>query len=203
MPKLYFAGRWYAQGAFLLLWLLLLHTAAWAQGSAGQRFTLTGRITDATGQGVPGATVLLKGTTLGATSGNDGAYSLTGTRPAGAYTLTVSLVGYKTESRPITLGSAETVTTDVTLAESRQNLDEIVVVGSTVTTNRRELGNAISTISGNDLTQSGSGGVLNSLQGQGARRPNHAELGRPSGFHFGAPARGALAVGLFRPALCH
>jgi TonB-linked SusC/RagA family outer membrane protein len=166
MPKLYFAGRWYAQGAFLLLWLLLLHTAAWAQGNAGQRFTLTGRITDATGQGVPGATVLLKGTGLGASSGNDGAYSITGTRPVGAYTLTVSLVGYKTESRPITLGSAETVTTDVTLAESRQNLDEIVVVGSTVTTNRRELGNAISTISGNDLTQSGSGGVLNSLQGK-------------------------------------
>jgi TonB-linked SusC/RagA family outer membrane protein len=166
MPKIYFAGRWYAQGAFLLLWLLLLHTAAWAQGIAGQRFTLTGRITDATGQGVPGATVLLKGTGLGASSGNDGAYSITGTRPAGAYTLTVSLVGYKTESRPITLGSAETVTTDVTLAETRQNLDEIVVVGSTVTTNRRELGNAISTISGNDLTQSGSGGVLNSLQGK-------------------------------------
>jgi TonB-linked SusC/RagA family outer membrane protein len=166
MLKLYFAGRWYAQGAFLLLWLLLLHTAAWAQGSAGQRFTLTGRITDATGQGAPGATVLLKGTGLGAASGNDGAYSITGTRPAGAYTLTVSLVGYKTESRPITLGNAETVTTDVTLAESRQNLDEIVVVGSTVTTNRRELGNAISTISGNDLTQSGSGGVLNSLQGK-------------------------------------
>lgn len=166
MPKPYFSSRRCSQGALLLLWLLLLHTAAWAQSATGQRFTLAGRITDATGQGVPGATVLLKGTTLGATSGNDGAYTLSGTRPAGAYTLTVSLVGYKTESRPVTLGAAETVTTDVTLAESRQNLDEIVVVGSTVTTNRRELGNAISTISGNDLTQSGSGGVLNSLQGK-------------------------------------
>jgi len=166
MPKLYSSGRWYAQGMLLLLWLLLLHSAAWAQGGAGQRFTLQGRITDATGQGVPGATVLLKGTGLGAASGNDGAYSITVTRPTGAYTLTVSLVGYKTEARPITLGAAKTVTTDITLAESRQDLDEVVVVGSTVTTSRRELGNAISTISGNDLTQSGSGGVLNSLQGK-------------------------------------
>jgi TonB-linked SusC/RagA family outer membrane protein len=146
--------------------LVLLHTAAWAQSAAGQRFTLQGRVTDATGQGLPGATVLLKGTGLGAASGGDGAYSITGTRPAGAYTLTVSLVGYKTEARPIALGAAETVTTDVTLAESRQDLDEVVVVGSTVTTSRRELGNAISTINGNDLTQSGSGGVLNSLQGK-------------------------------------
>ncbi|WP_233635796.1 SusC/RagA family TonB-linked outer membrane protein [Hymenobacter setariae] len=166
MPKLYSSGRGWPQGMLLLLCLVLLHTAAWAQSAAGQRFTLQGRITDATGQGLPGATVLLKGTGLGASSGNDGAYSLTGTRPAGAYTLTVSLVGYKTEARPITLGSAETVTTDVTLAESRQDLDEVVVVGSTVTTSRRELGNAISTINGNDLTQSGSGGVLNSLQGK-------------------------------------
>lgn len=78
---------------------LLLHTAAWAQ--AGQRFTLIGRVRDAGGQGLPGATVLLKGTTQGATTGLDGAYSLTGTQVPGAYTLTFSLVGYRTESRPI------------------------------------------------------------------------------------------------------
>lgn len=166
MLKLYFAGRWNAQGTFLLLWLVLLHVAGWAQTAESQKFILIGRITDATGQGVPGATVLLKGTGLGATSGLDGAYSLTTARGPGAYTLTISLLGYRTESRALTLGPAETVTTNVALAESRQNLDEIVVVGSTVTTSRRELGNAISTISGNDLTQSGSGGVLNSLQGK-------------------------------------
>ncbi|MVN75839.1 SusC/RagA family TonB-linked outer membrane protein [Hymenobacter sp. HMF4947] len=165
MPNSYVA-RTYLKKGVLWLWLVLLCPAAWAQGGAGQRFTLAGRVTDASGQGVPGATVLLKGTGLGASSGADGAYSFTANKPAGAYTLTVSLVGYKTEARPLTLGPAETVTTDVTLAESRQNLDEIVVVGSTVTTNRRELGNAISTINANDLTQSGSGGVLNSLQGK-------------------------------------
>ncbi|TFZ67156.1 SusC/RagA family TonB-linked outer membrane protein [Hymenobacter sp. UV11] len=158
---------------------LLLHTAAWAQ--AGQRFTLIGRVRDAGGQGLPGATVLLKGTTQGATTGLDGAYSLTGTQAPGAYTLTFSLVGYKTESRSVTLGGAETVTTDVLLAESHQNLDEVVVVGSTVTTSRRELGNAISTISGNDLTQSGSGGVLNSLQGKVPGAQITQNSGDPSG----------------------
>jgi TonB-linked SusC/RagA family outer membrane protein len=165
MPNFYFLSRFYSKGALLLCCLVLAHVVAWGQ-AASQRFTLTGRIVDAAGQGLPGATVLLKGTGLGAASGADGAYSLSGTKPAGAYTLTISLVGYKTESRPVTLGAAETVTTDVTLAESRQNLDEVVVVGSTVTTSRRELGNAISTINANDLTQSGSGGVLNSLQGK-------------------------------------
>ena len=164
MPNFYLLSR-LSSKAVLLCCLLLAHAVAWGQG-ASQRFTLTGRVTDATGQGLPGATVLLKGTGLGAASGADGAYSLSGTKPAGAYTLTISLVGYKTESRPVTLGAAETVAPDVTLAESRQNLDEVVVVGSTVTTSRRELGNAISTINAKDLTQSGSGGVLNSLQGK-------------------------------------
>jgi TonB-linked SusC/RagA family outer membrane protein len=148
----------------VLLGLLVLPAAAWAQ--ANQRFTLTGRVLDASGQGLPGATVLLKGTTLGTATGAAGAYTLTGSQPAGAATLTISLVGYKTETRPVTLGPGAATAPDVTLAESRQNLDEVVVVGSTVTTSRRELGNAISTISGNDLTQSGSGGVLNSLQGK-------------------------------------
>ncbi|MGI4865916.1 MAG: SusC/RagA family TonB-linked outer membrane protein [Janthinobacterium lividum] len=160
MPNRYLLSR----VSFLLL-CLLLTAAAWAQ-PASQRFTLTGRVADASGLGLPGATVLLKGTTLGTGTDSDGNYSLTATRPAGTYTITVSLVGYKTEARTLALGGAETVTTNVTLVESRQNLDEIVVVGSTVSTNRRELGNAISTINAKDLAQSGSGGVLNSLQGK-------------------------------------
>ncbi|MDQ2772210.1 MAG: SusC/RagA family TonB-linked outer membrane protein, partial [Bacteroidota bacterium] len=164
MTHAYLARKFCATGICLLLGLLL-PAAAGAQ--TGQRFTLVGRVRDVGGQGLPGATVLLRGTTQGATSGSDGAYSITtGTLTPGPYTLTFSLVGYKTEVRPLTLGGAATVTTDVLLAETRQNLDEVVVVGSTVTTSRRELGNAISTISGNELTQSGSGGVLNSLQGK-------------------------------------
>ncbi|MGI4744045.1 MAG: SusC/RagA family TonB-linked outer membrane protein, partial [Janthinobacterium lividum] len=165
MPNSYIP-RLYLKEGVLLLWLLLLGTVVGAQTANGQRFILIGRVLDANGQGLPGATVLLKGTGLGATSGLDGTYSLSATKGPGAYTLTILLIGYRTEARAITLGAAETVTTDVTLAESRQDLDEIVVVGSTVTTSRRELGNAISTINGNDLTQSGSGGVLNSLQGK-------------------------------------
>ena len=158
--------RW--AGAAGLLLGLLLPAAAGAQQrpEAGPPFKLAGRVRDAGGQGLPGATVLLKGTALGATTGLDGTYALSGSAAAGTYSLTFSLVGYRTEVRPVALGGAATVTTDVLLAESHQNLDEVVVVGSTVTTSRRELGNAISTISGNELTQSGSGGVLNSLQGK-------------------------------------
>ncbi|MDO7849471.1 SusC/RagA family TonB-linked outer membrane protein [Hymenobacter sp. M29] len=148
-----------------LLFFLLLTGPLLAQAQ-DRRYTLQGRVVDAAGQGLPGATVLLNGTTMGASTGADGGYSLTATVAPGSYTLTISLVGYKSEARPLTLGTDETVTTNATLAEAQQKLDEVVVIGSTVTVNRRELGNAISTIQGAELTQSGSGGALNSLQGK-------------------------------------
>ena len=157
-------------GGLSLLWVgllcMLLALPGRAQTGGSQRYTLKGRVTDATGRELPGATVLLNGTSFGAASGADGTYELAATVPPGAYTLTISLIGYASVSRPVTLGTTETVTTDVGLAEAQQKLDEVVVVGSTVSVNRRELGNAISTIKGAELTQSGSGGVLNSLQGK-------------------------------------
>ncbi|NML67143.1 SusC/RagA family TonB-linked outer membrane protein [Hymenobacter sp. RP-2-7] len=180
MVRLYVSGRWAAASWAALLGLLLT-TAAWAQGGAGQRYTLIGRVADASGQGLPGATVLLTGTTLGATSDLDGSYSIAGTVAPGDYALVFSAVGYRTETRPVTLGTATSITTNATLAESRQSLDEVVVVGSTVTTSRRELGNAISTINGNDLTQSGSAQVLNSLQGKVPGAQITQTSGDPSG----------------------
>ena len=147
------------------LWLLLLLTGPVLAQSAQPRYTLRGRVTDVAGQGLPGATVLLNGTTQGASSDTDGAYTVTAVAP-GSYTLTISLIGYKAESRPVALGAAETVTIDVTLTEARQKLDEVVVVGSTISVPKRELGNAISTVRAEDLAQSGSGGLLNSLQGK-------------------------------------
>ncbi|MDB5268733.1 MAG: SusC/RagA family TonB-linked outer membrane protein [Hymenobacter sp.] len=163
----------------LLLFMLLAAITAGAQ--TVQRYTLQGRVTDAGGQGLPGATVLLNGTTLGASTGADGNYSLDATIAPGSYTLTVSLIGYAAVSRPLTLGSSPTVSTDVSLVEARQKLDEVVVVGSTISAPKRELGNAISTIRAEDLAQSGSGGLLNSLQGKVAGAQITQNSGDPAG----------------------
>ncbi|WP_046245608.1 SusC/RagA family TonB-linked outer membrane protein [Hymenobacter terrenus] len=166
-----------------LLLLLLLTTQAWAQPTdgSGQRYTLTGRVTDAAGRELPGATVLLTGTSSGTATNADGTYVLTVTMAPGAYTLTISLIGYAAVSRPLTLGTTETVTTDVALAEAKQKLDEVVVVGSTISAPKRELGNAISTIKGEELTQSGSGGLLNSLQGKVTGAQITQNSGDPAG----------------------
>ncbi|NKI90760.1 TonB-linked SusC/RagA family outer membrane protein [Hymenobacter sp. 1B] len=152
-----------------------------AGAQTAQRYTLQGRVTDAGGQGLPGATVLLNGTTLGASTGADGRYLLDASIAPGGYTLTVSLIGYAAVSQALTLGASPTVTTDVSLAEARQKLDEVVVVGSTISAPKRELGNAISTIRAEDLAQSGSGGLLNSLQGKVAGAQITQNSGDPAG----------------------
>ncbi|MBD2770304.1 SusC/RagA family TonB-linked outer membrane protein [Hymenobacter sp. BT664] len=178
--KIYLFTRLYRQWASLLL-LLLLATRVGAQPSSAQRYTLTGRVTDAAGRELPGATVLLNGTSSGTATNADGTYTLAVTMAPGEYSLTISLIGYATVSRSLTLGSAATVTTDVSLAEARQKLDEVVVVGSTISAPKRELGNAISTIKAEDLAQSGSGGLLNSLQGKVTGAQITQNSGDPAG----------------------
>ena len=84
---------------FLLLfagiWLLL--SSAFAQTGS-----VSGRVTDSKNEGIPGATVLIEGTSLGSSSNVDGTYSIQNV-PAGPHTVVISFVGYNTVRRPVTV----------------------------------------------------------------------------------------------------
>ncbi|WP_405519004.1 carboxypeptidase-like regulatory domain-containing protein [Spirosoma sp. KNUC1025] len=162
-----------------LLWLtVLLCTTGMAQSN---QFTLNGRITDASGQGLPGVTVQVLGTTTGTATDANGDYSFTTNLTPGTYTLNFSAIGYSPSKQTVTLGNAQNVTTSTTLKEDIANLDEVVVTGSTITTTRRELGNAISSIKAADLQQTGSAGLLNALQGKVPGAQITQNSGDPSG----------------------
>ncbi len=83
---------------------------------------ITGKVTDENGEGLPGASILAKGTTIGTTSGLDGTYQLK--VPDNAI-LVISFVGYKTQEIPLNGQSV----IDVQLQPDAEQLDEIVVVG--------------------------------------------------------------------------
>ncbi|QIL75660.1 SusC/RagA family TonB-linked outer membrane protein [Hymenobacter sp. HDW8] len=100
-----------------LVWCLLLVTTAWAQTR-----TVTGRVTDADGSGLPGVTVLERGTTNGVSTSADGAFSLT-VQP-NAF-LVVSSIGYNTQT--ISIGNQSEI--NVRLATNETVLNEAVVVG--------------------------------------------------------------------------
>lgn len=85
--------------------------------------TITGKVTDEMGTPIPNASVVVKGTTLGTTTGTDGSFSLK--VPETAKTLVISSVNYA--AREVAIGKSSTV--NVNLTPETSNLDEVVVVG--------------------------------------------------------------------------
>lgn len=73
-----------------------------------QNRSITGRVTDAQGSGVPNASVTIKGTAMGTTTATDGAFTLN--VPATARTLIVSSVGFQNFEVSILSQSNVTVT---------------------------------------------------------------------------------------------
>ena len=106
----------------LLMSLVLIFS--FLHGAMAQTRTVSGRVTDQTnGSGLPGVTVLLKGTTNGVSTNADGAFSLT--VPATGGTLVFSSVGMTSQER--TIGSESQFT--VALAADSKQLTEVVVTG--------------------------------------------------------------------------
>ncbi|OWP61430.1 SusC/RagA family TonB-linked outer membrane protein [Hymenobacter amundsenii] len=93
-----------------------------ATTAVGQTRAVSGRVTDAGGSGLPGVTVLEKGTSNGTSTGTDGSFTLS--VPAGA-TLVISSIGFETQS--VLVGNRTNL--PVTLRSNATELGEAVVVG--------------------------------------------------------------------------
>jgi len=113
--------------------------------------TISGRIVDNKGQGLPGVTVIVEGTTLGSSTNVDGTFSIQRV-PAGLHTLVISFVGYTTERRQITSVAGQNVALNVQLAENATALNEAVVVGYG-TARRQDVTGSITTVTAKDFVQ--------------------------------------------------
>ena len=109
-----------------------------AVANAQPAATVTGRVVDEKGAGVPGVNVLVKGTSTGTQTDADGRYSFTVPDDA---TLVFSFVGYT--SQEVAVGGRSTV--DVTLAPDSKALSEIVVVGY-LTQDRQNVTSAVASV---------------------------------------------------------
>lgn len=103
---------------------LLLLAWCWSLAALAQQTrNVTGKVTGETGEGLPGVTVLLKGTNAGTTTDFNGSFALS--VPAGAGTLVVSFVGYNTQE--VALNNRTVV--NIRLQPDVKALSEVVVVG--------------------------------------------------------------------------
>jgi TonB-linked SusC/RagA family outer membrane protein len=87
--------------------------------------TITGTVLDEKGDGMPGATIVLKGTTLGTSTDADGKFSLRIPDGTATPTLVISSVGYVKQELPV----GDRSTFAIKLVPNTQDLNEVVVVG--------------------------------------------------------------------------
>ena len=171
-PKLITARR-------LLAVLLLLCTGQLAHAQDHQ--TIKGVITDARNkEPLSGATIRLEGTTFATTTDQAGAYTLNAAIKDGKYSLTITFTGYKPITRTVTLDhSVQTFST--IMNENALSLGEVVVTGTTVAVTKKQLGNAISTVSGKELTQGLATSVDQAMAGKVAGAEVSQNSGNPDG----------------------
>ena len=113
---------------FLTIGILLLYLVFMAHAQTETR-KITGIVKDGeTGDYLPGATVVLKATAIGAAADVDGRYLIPKV-PAGTHTLVVSSVGYQGQEFTVEIPAGGTVTQDARLSASASQLDELVISG--------------------------------------------------------------------------
>jgi TonB-linked SusC/RagA family outer membrane protein len=120
---------------------------------------IRGRVTGDNGEDLPGVSILLKGTTLGATSDVDGTFKLT--VPDAKGILVFSYVGYVSQEIPI--GNKSVI--EVKLLTDTKALEEIVVVGYG-TMRKSDVTGAIASVKAKDITAIPTTNALRSLQGK-------------------------------------
>ncbi|MCY7359341.1 MAG: SusC/RagA family TonB-linked outer membrane protein, partial [Rudanella sp.] len=123
---------------------------------------LLGRVTDGSNSdGLPGVSVVLKGTQRGTTTDTDGRYRLVIPEGEGAATLVFSFVGYS--SKEVSLGNLSTI--DVQLLPDDKSLSEVVVVGYG-TQKKADLTGAVATVDIQQVLTKPAADVSNMLQGR-------------------------------------
>jgi TonB-linked SusC/RagA family outer membrane protein len=144
--------------------------------------TIRGRVTEAaTGTPVSSAQIRIDGTTLGAQTGPDGTYTISGV-PAGALFVSTRRVGYAPERATVTASAGETVTRDFVLRAVAVTLNEVVVTGVAAPTTKRQLGNTIETVAGEEVARApGITAIDQALQGRVTGAVISENSGQPGG----------------------
>lgn len=133
--------------------MLFILNFSWAQ-----QMRITGVVTDANNEPLPGSTVLVKGTTRGTVTDIDGTYAIEADPQE---VLVFSFVGF--ESQEHTVGNATII--DVTLSEGLA-LNEVVVTALGVERETKALGYSIQEVEGDRFTEARETNVINSLSGR-------------------------------------
>ncbi|QRR01785.1 SusC/RagA family TonB-linked outer membrane protein [Dyadobacter sandarakinus] len=128
--------------------------------ASAQDRTVTGTITDDKDQGLPGASITVKGSAKGSNADANGKFSISGVKDSDI--LVISSIGFLRQE--ITVGNRSTV--DVKLAPDVANLQEVTVTALGIKKDTRKLGYSTTTVEAVAINQARETNVVNSLQGR-------------------------------------
>ncbi len=152
--------------------ILTLFLALVVQISFAQEKTVSGTVTDDSG-GLPGVSVLIKGTTKGTDTDFDGKYSI---KVKVGDVLVFSYLGYKTVERIVGVNSS----INVKLEEGGTVLDEVVVIGYGSGKKLGSVVGSVASISAKEIADRPSPSVMDGLQGRVAGLQVYTSSGEPS-----------------------
>ncbi len=140
--------------------ILTLLLAFVVQFTFAQEKTISGTVSDENGLPLPTATVIIQGTTTGASTDFDGNYTINAKQ---GDVLIFSYVGYSNQTK--TVGASNKI--DASL-EPDNTLDEVVVTALGIKKSEKAIGYSVQKVSGEGLTEAREGNLVNALSGKAA-----------------------------------
>ena len=128
----------------------------------GQPVTVTGKVVDASGMPVIGAAVIIKGTTIGTSTGVDGDFSLQVPPPSADAVLEINYLGYEPIAQAV--GSRTNIT--FTLRESAVDVDAVVVTALGIKRSEKALSYNVQQVNAEDIVANKDVNFINSLSGK-------------------------------------
>jgi TonB-linked SusC/RagA family outer membrane protein len=108
--------------------------------------TIRGTVTEgATGVGLEEVQITISGTRRGTVTGQDGHFTITAVA-AGQVTLKAQRIGYGPQQRTVTVTAGQTTNVEIPLTVAQVVLEGMVVTGTPGATEKRVLGNVVSTV---------------------------------------------------------
>ena len=152
---------------------------------SAQTGTIVGTVTDAgSARPMESAQVYIEGAGIGTLTNSSGRFLLVNV-PAGEHTVIAELVGYRSELRmTVTVSAGGTAQVDLAISQTAIALDEIVITGAGVATEKKKLGNTIATVDVSSLQDAPISDFNQLIQGREA-----GVTSLPGGGYTGAGSR--------------
>ncbi|CCH55053.1 hypothetical protein BN8_04285 [Fibrisoma limi BUZ 3] len=159
--------------SFVRLFLFLLISTMAGVAALAQDRTISGKVTSADdGAPIPGASVVVRGTSRGTTTDANGNFRI---QAQSGQTLRFSFIG--NTSKDVVIGNSDVV--NVLLKQETNALNEVVVTALGIKREKRQLGYAVTEVAGQDLANSQRDNFLNAIQGRVAGVQVGASSGMP------------------------